>query len=90
VTQILELVPTNSAASGGVVDVWPEGGWSNVADVGGHPRRVPAAIPRSQAYYWSHVWQKGIEDSRAALAAGDFRDFDDATELIRWLLTDED
>jgi hypothetical protein len=41
-------------------------------------------------YYWSLVWQRGIHESREALGAGDFRDFDDTTELARWLLNEEE
>lgn len=90
--QTLEVVPSSSttAGEGVLVDVHPTGGWSNVADTSRRPRGFPAAIPRSQVYYWSLFWQKGIAESRAALTAGDYRDFDDATELTRWLLSEED
>lgn len=82
------VVPNSTTASEGHLDVWPEAGWTNVVDAP-RPDRIPAAIPLSQTYYWSLVWQRGIRESRQALAAGDYRDFDDATELARWLLSDE-
>lgn len=84
------LSPSNSAVGEGVVNVRLGGGSSNVVDVGARPRRVPAAIPRSQVYYWTLVWQQGMEESRAALAAGDYEDFDSAADLIRWLLDEKD
>ena len=62
--------------------------WSGVPRMVSH--NVPPAIPRDQAYYWTARWQAGIEHSRAALARGDFREFDNGRDLARWLLSDDD
>jgi hypothetical protein len=86
----MEVLPGSSTASGGMFDFDPTGGWSNLRDVAERPRRIPTSIPRSQLYYWTLVWQREIQDSRAALDAGDFRDFDNASDLARWLLSEED
>ena len=87
---MVELALGSSTASEGVVDVFPMGGAMNLAERGGRPPRIPAAIPRSQLYYWTLVWQRDIQESRDALAAGDYTDFDNATDLARWLLSDDE
>jgi hypothetical protein len=53
-------------------------------------RTIPAAVDRGQAYYWSYVWQMGEQESRAELAAGQGKTFDNADDAIRWLLSDDD
>jgi hypothetical protein len=57
-------------------------------------RRVaPAFIRADEAYYWSVPWQQDVRESMAALAAGDYEDFDsdDPNDVARWLLSvDED
>lgn len=62
----------------------------NPARIDGPQRVVPRIVNRSQAYYWTSVWQRDVERSRDAIAAGDYRDFDDASDLVRWLLSDGD
>ena len=54
---------------------------------GAFSRAFSPAINRSQAYYWSRIWQMGEQESRAELAAGHGRTFDTAEEAIRWLLS---
>ena len=51
---------------------------------------IPPAIDRGQAYYWSHTWRAGEQKSRAELAAGEGKTFDNARDAIRWLLSDEE
>lgn len=55
-------------------------------------RGIPAAIPSDQAYYWSFNWQEDIRESMAALAAGEYVDFDsdDPNDVARWLLDPDD
>jgi hypothetical protein len=50
-------------------------------------RRVPASIPRSQAYYWKHAWQNGEQETLRELAAGEGIRFTGARDAIRWLLS---
>jgi hypothetical protein len=87
---MVELALDSSTASEGVVEVFPMGAAMNVAQSAARPSHIPAAIPRAQLYYWTLVWQREIRESRAALAAGDYSDFDDATDLARWLLSEDD
>jgi hypothetical protein len=53
-------------------------------------RRIPPAISREQAYYWSAVWQRGEQEALADLDAGRFRTFADPGEAVRWLLSAEE
>jgi len=50
---------------------------------------IPPAIDRGQAYYWNHAWQLGEQESRAELAAGKGKTFENARDAIRWLLSDD-
>ena len=86
---MVDLALGSSTASVGVVEIFPMGAAMNMSDTAARPPHIPAAIPRSQLYYWTLVWQRGIQESRAALASGDYTDFDDATSLARWLLSEE-
>jgi hypothetical protein len=86
---VATFAPNSSIASEGFLHFDAAAGWSNIADLSGRPRRIPTSIPRSQMYYWTLVWQREVQDSRAALDAGDFRDFDNASDLTRWLLSEE-
>jgi hypothetical protein len=86
---MVELTLDSSTASAGAVEIFPMGGAMNLA-AAPRPPHIPAAIPQSQLYYWTLVWQRGIQESRAALAAGDYTDFDDATGLAHWLLSEDD
>lgn len=87
---MVELALGGSTASDGVVEVFPMGAAMNLRDTAARPPRIPSAIPQSQFYYWTLVWQRGIQESRAALAAGEYRDFDDAGDLARWLLSEDE
>lgn len=87
---MVNLALGSSTASDSVVEIFPMGGAMNMNDRAARPPHIPAAIPRSQLYYWTLVWQRGIQESRAALAAGDYTDFDDATDLARWLLSEDE
>lgn len=59
----------------------------------GHPS-IPALVRRSEAYYWTHKWQRDEAESRAALAGGDFEEFaadaEDPNDVIRWLFDESD
>lgn len=52
---------------------------------------VPPAISADQVYYWSSEWQRAIAESHAALAAGDYEEFDgdDPNDIVRWFLSDD-
>ncbi len=57
------------------------------------PRTAPLFIRADEAYYWSVPWQRDVRESMAALAAGEYEDFDsdDPNDVARWLLSvDED
>jgi hypothetical protein len=77
-----------TTANGGDIPVGSADATSG--SIGG--RGIPAAIPADQAYYWSFEWQDDIRESMAALAAGDFVDFDsdDPNDVARWLLSPDD
>jgi hypothetical protein len=53
---------------------------------------MPAFISAEEAYFWSFPWQVGIRESLAARAAGESRvfDSDDPSDVVRWLLADDD
>lgn len=51
---------------------------------------MPSAIPRSQVYFWTSRWQRDEAAAIEELRNGLGRCFDDATEAIRWLLSDDD
>jgi hypothetical protein len=55
------------------------------------PRTVPIFIGAEEAYYWSVPWQEDVRESMAALAAGDYVEFDsdDPNDVVRWLLRDD-
>lgn len=56
------------------------------------PARVPLSMPADQRYFWLHPWQRGERESLADLESGQFRDFtgDDPTDVVRWLLSDDE
>jgi len=62
-------------------------GWSDIP--AGASESLPPVISRSQAYYWSVAWQMGEKEALQELARGEGRRFDDPTEAIRWLLSDD-
>jgi hypothetical protein len=69
----------------------------SVAVVADHERFgggiVPVSIPTDQAYYWSIPWQRDIQESMEALNAGQYEDFNDpndANDVARWLLANDD
>ena len=55
-------------------------------------RDIPFAVPRSQLYYWTRLWQEGVRLSHEALESGDFTEFmsDDPKDVVRWLFDAED
>jgi hypothetical protein len=55
-----------------------------------HPRQLPVSVPRAQLYYWSRLWQRGEERALRDLQAGRSRRFDDPTDAVRWLLSEDD
>jgi hypothetical protein len=53
-------------------------------------RRVaPTFISADEAYYWSSPWQRDVQESMAALAAGEYMEFDsdDPNDIVRWMLS---
>jgi hypothetical protein len=55
-------------------------------------RMAPAFISADEAYYWSFYWQRDVRESMAALAAGDYEEFDsdDPNDVVRWMLDVDD
>ena len=51
---------------------------------------VPPAIPASQLYYWTSMWQEGERESREDIDRGDAVRFSDPLDAIRWLLSSEE
>jgi hypothetical protein len=47
-------------------------------------------VPASQLYYWKRAWQADEQCAMAELARGEGREFESATDAIRWLLADDD
>lgn len=47
-------------------------------------------VPENQLYYWKRAWQADEQRAVAELARGEGREFDSATDAIRWLLADDD
>jgi hypothetical protein len=54
------------------------------------PQNLPVAIPASQMYYWTRVWQEGERRALEELERGEGRCFDDSRDAIRWLLSPEE
>lgn len=50
----------------------------------------PTMVPRSQAYYWSNVWQRDETASLRELEAGEVVRFTTPRDAIRWLLDVDD
>lgn len=42
-------------------------------------------VDKSQAYFWTDEWQKGEKQAEDAKKKGEFKDFEDAGEAIKWL-----
>ncbi len=59
------------------------------ASGGGRSRRVPFAMPVSEAYYWSFRWQRDEGETLADSDAVVF-DSDDPEDAAKWLRTSED
>lgn len=68
-------------------------GWLCAGPAAGGPKRrrgsVPMFIPSDQVYYWSVKWQRDERESLEQLNAGNFREFDNPKDLVRWLLSDD-
>jgi hypothetical protein len=84
-----EVVTTATAAPNGstiAVDAHASDG----TDLSRLPRRMPAAIPADQLYFWTRAWQEGEAAALADLEAGRSRVFNDPGELARYLLRPAD
>ena len=53
----------------------------------GLPQQV--IVPDEQLYYWSPEWQNAEHEAMGELRKGLGIQFDDPTEAIRWLLSDD-
>lgn len=53
----------------------------------GSPRVV--IVPEEQRYYWTPEWQNAEREAMDELQRGLGIQFDDATDAIRWLLSDD-
>lgn len=49
--------------------------------------RPHVVVPEEQLYYWSREWQEAEQEALNELRRGLGVHFDDATEMIRWLLS---
>jgi len=54
------------------------------------PRRVPLFIPRNEAYYWTHEWQRDEAEALQELERGEGKVFHDPQDAVRWLRSPED
>jgi len=54
------------------------------------PGALPTVVSGGQAYFWTHKWQALENESAAALQAGDYAEFHDPGDAIRWLLSDDE
>ena len=62
-----------------------------VSTVSKAPRgAVPPAIPASQMYFWTELWQQGERETREDFERGDTVSFKNPLDAIRWLLSDEE
>jgi hypothetical protein len=52
--------------------------------------RIPLFVARDELFFWTRAWQEGERDSAEAREAGEVVEFDSATDLLKWLLSDED
>jgi len=48
---------------------------------------VPPSTSVAQAYYWTNIWQEGEREALRDYAAGDFVEFANADDAIRYLLS---
>ncbi|MDE0474168.1 MAG: hypothetical protein OXI50_06385 [Gammaproteobacteria bacterium] len=46
-------------------------------------------VPEEQRYYWTPEWQNAEREAMDELQRGLGIQFDDATDAIRWLLSDD-
>lgn len=46
------------------------------------------AVPESQLYYWTSLWQRNETQAVSETLAGEAVRFDSANEAIHWLLSD--
>lgn len=76
-------VSAPSGFSSAVVHVTAELSWSTSA-------RPPIAIPESQLYYWTRVWQANENEAVQELASGKGFEFDSPDDAIHWLLSEDE
>lgn len=82
------MTQNNNAAASGHDELRPGAAASNVPR--SHGRRVPLFVPQDELFFWTSKWQKGERDSTEGREAGEVVEFDSATDLLKWLLSDED
>jgi hypothetical protein len=51
---------------------------------------IPVAFPREQAYFWTFRWQTGEAKAMNDLGLGNFAEFDNSADALRWLRADDD
>lgn len=64
---------------------------SSIAIASGGPRggpRAPFFVPRDQAYYWTHEWQRAEAEGLREIAEGNVRRFASGSAAAAWLLSD--
>ncbi|MBF0505620.1 MAG: AbrB/MazE/SpoVT family DNA-binding domain-containing protein [Nitrospirae bacterium] len=42
-------------------------------------------VDKAQAYFWTDDWQAGEKDAETAKKQGDFKEFSEADEAVKWL-----
>jgi hypothetical protein len=79
----------NAAVSGTSLPIRPDSAVLNT-DPGRLRSDYPAAIPASQTYYWTRIWQAGERAALEEIRLAQGRYFSDPHAAIRWLLSPED
>lgn len=85
----MPVMEVTATASSNAVEVAPTAvAWSSVP--AGASTDVPPVLNRSQAYYWTHIWQQREREAVKELREGKSRVFADPADAIRWLLSDDE
>lgn len=42
-------------------------------------------VDKSQAYFWTEEWQSAEKEAEAAKKRGDYKEFENADEAVKWL-----